>query len=820
MPTPPAVSSGRVPHRSKERLPFELDPQIIHHIIYSQAGSIGKAIIELLMNSVDASASAVKLSITKEGFECSDDGGGFATLDDVRRHFGRFGTPHVDGDATYGRFRLGRGQIMAHASTSWRSNAWQMDVDTRAMGYNYDVSEVDQPLSGCIITGHWYAPLSDVELMSAIQEIRDLVRYTPISVLLNGRVISRDPRSEKWDAEDEFAWYRVATEGAVSLYNLGVLVRHDPGRTWGAGGVVVSKRAIALNVSRTEILRGTCPVWREIAKKFSLLATRVRSRLGEHRKTEVAREKAAQTLLGGASDIAEVYASEEVITLLPGKAHVTIPAFLARCRARRRVGQGRSTERRFTVVEDAFDVPTGEAIAREKVAVVVHPKTLERFGCHSAQDLVACLERVHANMTELNGDKGRWLGSGGGCNLPELVAFATLRDAFVMHTAVEDGRVALDKEARRAWTALRTILRHYAALLTGGERRDSSAAVRGGRSFEILLGRSNVAEAWTDGESYIAISIDIVKRLRETPLKAAAYAFSLVEHEVAHQGDSLDCGHDEAFYQRFHDLTVGFAEERQWFLHAWLMRYTVSLEGEGKAARSVAWRERYLVDRVGTGRMKLGLPRAIEDLHSGAEPFSVAEDPQFVNYVNSTLLEGRVGAQTFDWELVLDLAHADQLRICAEELAVGLDGLPDIHWLQSEQRKIDEAEHGRKSRIAESLGVSPEEVSWDAVWHLSNLDLPTEQLRKMWLEAPWGRGEARDNETQDNLFDENDAHWDADWQQDAEELAANAPVKFHYSPEAQSLIREGETCWALERNAAAAGFADVEHYLRWRASLE
>jgi hypothetical protein len=25
-------------------LPFELDPQIIHHIIYSQAGSIGKAI--------------------------------------------------------------------------------------------------------------------------------------------------------------------------------------------------------------------------------------------------------------------------------------------------------------------------------------------------------------------------------------------------------------------------------------------------------------------------------------------------------------------------------------------------------------------------------------------------------------------------------------------------------------------------------------------------------------------------------------------------------------------------------------------------------
>lgn len=98
------------------QLPFELDPQIIHHIIYSQAGSIGKAIIELLMNSVDARATAVRLSMTKEGFECSDDGNGFANREDVVRYFGRFGTPHEEGDATYGRFRLG-------AARSWRTQA-------------------------------------------------------------------------------------------------------------------------------------------------------------------------------------------------------------------------------------------------------------------------------------------------------------------------------------------------------------------------------------------------------------------------------------------------------------------------------------------------------------------------------------------------------------------------------------------------------------------------------------------------------------------------------------------------------------------------
>lgn len=217
------------------RLPFELDPQIIHHIIYSQAGSIGKAIIELLMNSVDANASSVQLSLSREGFVCCDDGHGFASRDDVVRYFGRFGTPHSDGDAVYGRFRLGRGQIMAHAKTVWRSAAWMMTVDTRTMGYHYDLEDLDAALHGCEISGEWYERLTDMELMTAIQEVRDLVRYTSVRVELNGQQITRDPRAEHWDAEDEFAWYRAKADGAVSIYNLGVLVRHDPGHIWGAG---------------------------------------------------------------------------------------------------------------------------------------------------------------------------------------------------------------------------------------------------------------------------------------------------------------------------------------------------------------------------------------------------------------------------------------------------------------------------------------------------------------------------------------------------------------------------------------------------------
>lgn len=196
------------------RCPFELDPQIIHHIIYSQAGSIGKAVIELIMNSVDAGAKQVSVEITAEGFVCRDDG----------------------------RFRLGRGQIMAHARTLWGSNLWQMSVDTREMGYNYDLDELTTAVPGCSVRGEWYEPLSSQERLSCLQEIRDLVRYTPVIVSLNGAVITRQPALEKWDAEDDEAWYRLREEGAVAIYNQGVLVRHDPGHQWGVGGRIVSKK--------------------------------------------------------------------------------------------------------------------------------------------------------------------------------------------------------------------------------------------------------------------------------------------------------------------------------------------------------------------------------------------------------------------------------------------------------------------------------------------------------------------------------------------------------------------------------------------------
>ncbi|WP_137808295.1 ATP-binding protein [Pseudomonas sp. G(2018)] len=795
-------------------LPFELDPQIIHHIIYSQAGSVGKAIIELLMNSVDAGATTVRLTMAKDGFHCSDDGTGFASREDVLRYFGRFGTPHQEGDATYGRFRLGRGQIMAHATTEWTSNSWLMKVDTRSMGYNYELDDLEIPSTGCSIIGTWYEPLSDLELMSATQEIRDLVRYTPISVELNGRVITRDPSSEKWDFEDEWAYYRAKEEGPVSIYNQGVLVRHDSSHVWGAGGLIVSKKALDLNVSRTEILRKTCKVWKHVAKEFGRLADAVSARLGDHRKTEARREKSARSLLSGDPNLSTVFEKEEVITLLPGKRHVTLKEFREKAL--------RQHKGNYTIAEDGNDVPKGEAIAREGIIQVVHPKTLERFGCDSTIDFEEVLERALANVTadaqgaELRGDQTPWFWRGEPLQAPTLVAFTTLREAFLERTLIVDERKVLDKETRRAWTALRWCLQHYAGACVGARRYRDGTLCYDEKHMHILLGESNTAEAWTDGETYLAIDSSIVKRLRSDPLQTAAYIFGLIDHEVAHQGDSLACGHDEAFYQRYHDISLRMAPERQRFLHKWLMKYTMSMEKEGKKAGGDAWRERWLVDRVGSGREKRGLTPVIEDLssHPLVQEAVPEQNMALLAIINTGLVQGGVCPAPPDWTQVLEQGRRDQ-EAANDEVLQQRAALKSIE--EKQEREWNQNLLDARPRIAEILNLELVAIPENALAYLCECwvyGYDAESIQGTWAEM---NTDPHDHEPMDFEDPEYDLSFDPESEM---EIADKDDGLHRVDSGCRQYVKDGETWWLLERNTASAGFWRVEDYLKWRAANE
>ena len=806
------------------RLPFTLDPQIIHHVIYNQAGSIGKAIIELIMNSIDAGATGVQITMTESGFECVDDGRGFASREDVLNYFGRFGTPHQEGDATYGRFRLGRGQIMAHARTIWTSNAWTMSVDTKVMGYHYDLDDATEPRAGCSITGEWYDPLTNTELLSAVQEIRDLVRYTPICVEMNGRAISRDPKAEKWDFEDEFAYYRAKPEGAVSIYNQGVLVRHDASQLWGAGGLIVSKKAIDLNVSRTEILRKTCAVWKPIAKQFAKLAEAVAARLGEHRKTEARREKCAHSLLSGDPKAYELFDKEEVITILPGKRHLSLREFLEKVR------QGGPSNCRardtYTVVLNGFDVPKGEAIAAADVVMVLHPNTLERFGCYSVLEFEESLRRVmeHVETVAPAWRQRHWHRY----SLPNAVDFETIRDAFVQRMSIVSERTLTDRETRRAWTAMRWCLQNYAGLAAGGHAyKDGRLAWNDPRRMQIMLGESNTAEAWTDGESYIAFDRKIVERLKVEPLRTANRLFSLAEHEVAHQGDSVDSGHDEAFYQRYHDISISMSEMRARYLHIFLSKLHRSMESEGKPRDNYkAYHEMQLANRVGDGRQKRGLPPAIEDVRDDPVVTSQvpAENLAFIDLVNSRLVQAGVCPPPPDLSDLIERARKQQEVLNAERAE---QMLQERTMLEMEQEESDAWYELQRGRLAQVLGVPINEICSEDVFDLEGL--ADEALEAAWAQRPREEDRGPSNVGFGHLGQDEEARGPIDTKRRIESTASDAqPAALNRDAEEMASLRSEvgesllatiephETKWSLERNAAAAGFFGIADYLAWR----
>ena len=144
---------------SSETRQFRVHPHIIKTLIREQAGTLPKAFGELVMNAVDAGATRIDLTIDESGaFTLSDNGKGFKDRHEVESFWETFGTPHKDGDAVYGRFRIGRGQIMSYASTRWRSGHFEMAVDLEGAAdvFGYELTEHENHQPGCTITGNLY----------------------------------------------------------------------------------------------------------------------------------------------------------------------------------------------------------------------------------------------------------------------------------------------------------------------------------------------------------------------------------------------------------------------------------------------------------------------------------------------------------------------------------------------------------------------------------------------------------------------------------------------------------------------------------------
>jgi len=239
---------------SAETKSFTVDKSIITHLITHQAGSIEKAILELIMNSIDAGATKIYVDYTREGLVVKDNGSGFPSRQYIEDFFGVFGAPHQDGDSTFGKFRMGRGQAFAYGSSVWRSSQFEMCVDIKENGLSYSLIENFDNLEGCEITIYFYE-----EQQIQHYEFTNMVKYSDVDIFINGEKINEVV--DEWTYENEYFYFKEDKNNyTLKIYNQGVFVtRNYDGYL---NGILVSKRPLEVNFARNSIIENECEVWK------------------------------------------------------------------------------------------------------------------------------------------------------------------------------------------------------------------------------------------------------------------------------------------------------------------------------------------------------------------------------------------------------------------------------------------------------------------------------------------------------------------------------------------------------------------------------
>ncbi|MGN5048489.1 ATP-binding protein [Aeromonas sp. 23P] len=521
----------------EERRKFQIHPAIIKSIINEQAGSITKAFAELVMNAIDAEATRIDIEATVDGkFRLIDNGKGFTSREEIETFFETFGSPHVDGDAKYGRFRIGRGQIMSYARTVWRSGKFEMRVDLESDGefFGYDLIEHEDEVVGCTITGETYrvdAYLTLDELLGSNSEyycsdgLENMVRYVSIPVFVNGNQINELPESRKWDFEDDSAWYLFDRKGMLQIYNLGVYVCNIEAKEFGVGGIVVSKRALSLNMARNTVVIHKCDVWgaitTEINNRFSLRLEKT----GKLTDPEVAR--LLRELAFGKKTI------EPHI-----KKNLRTTKFIKDVFGQLKTPDDVVSGDLFTLY-DGKHMAIAERVQSSGLAVVIMPETLEKMGAN------VTLENVTKFVDILVSKLGYRKKVASGIDFSHFVS--ELSDTSCI---IDDED--LKPEQALVLKLLRSINADVACLVEGD----------GYRTRQLLAGTSDKMLAWTDGHSYIAIDTQLLDGIRGArygggPVKLV----HVLAHEYAHGESSTgDHAHDYEFYKKYHDAVM-----KNWF---------------------------------------------------------------------------------------------------------------------------------------------------------------------------------------------------------------------------------------------------------------
>lgn len=503
---------------------FKMHPKLLFDVIKRQAGTLSKAVLEGVMNSVDAKATKCEVTIDEKKVTIVDNGRGMTERRTIEEFFEVFGQPHSEAEEkTFGTFRMGRGQLFAFGRNHWKTGPFEMRVDIQKDGIEYQLTDHaringnGEVLSdGCIVEVELYEKLMPSLLIETLRTLQRWVKYCPIPVLINGEDCRVDPAKEKWDHVTDDAYIRLTQGGELSIYNLGIFVMGLSNHQMGTGGVVVTKKQVKVNFARNDV-QHDCEVWRRLRP---FLVHKAEERMVKERLQPHERANLSMRFLEDPTSRNPLW-SEKLVVLSDGKT-LTLKGLEP-------WGTWFENYARMITCAPSYSI-VGDRLLQRKLALVVSYETLRNFGF--TEDLVGLkklltMVRKASNygptyeerwtVVELDKMEKELKGRG------EIIPMAEL------------------SEHCKTWVGF--IERIYRFVPNGGKRA-------------IRVGRKEGAAAWTDGTTYIAFEVGFLAGCPYTMFGLSKVLYTLMHEEAHEDGTITGHIHGVEFWERLEALNM------------------------------------------------------------------------------------------------------------------------------------------------------------------------------------------------------------------------------------------------------------------------
>jgi hypothetical protein len=525
-----------------ENRKIKIHPNIIFDIINRQAGTLSKALLEGVMNSIDAGATKCDIILKNDYYKIADNGKGFVSKKEIEDFFETFGTPHEEGEGgkQFGRFRIGRGQLMAFSEVTYTTGNFQMIVDIKNKGLDYIFKDNMPNQPGCIVEGKLYEKFETYEINEIINEFKDYVAYAPIPITLNENKINKLPSEVKWDKETDEAYFKFKQGGDLKIYNMGVLVNSShPSYIPSPPGIVTSKNALMVNFARNAVLTSACPIWKKIKKT---LKESVNTEF--NKKTRITYEdiiRIINELITGKTTLDQLDDKSHKIIKTADNQYGNIMDML-----RLITGYGDVYGKHNLTVSDSYTNIIAEKIHKNKIAYVITPLTLEQFKCENVKEFVKKIKLILDNT-----EPDYYTAIKNKFSKIEIVDFKKLSEQFSL-SCIELKESKIPKKERILFKAFNNFYNSSRIPMMIALNDIFGEKIENRR---IHAGESQINMAWTDGATNIWMDIKTIKKLNNGIIGAYINIETLM-HEYAHNDSSYEPTHlhDDKFNEIYRKI--------------------------------------------------------------------------------------------------------------------------------------------------------------------------------------------------------------------------------------------------------------------------